>query len=258
MTNEFQTRLDELRQRITRACGRAHRPSDSVRLLAVSKTFDARHVIRAILGRQIEFGENYVQEALPKIQTLAAMKLRPVWHYIGPLQSNKTRAIAEHFDWAQTIDRLKVAERLSTQRPENLGPLNVCVQVNISAEDSKSGCTPAEAVGLCIAIARLPGLRLRGLMSIPAPAEEPQRSRPGFKAMNDLFQMIRHGGDVDPMTFDTLSMGMSDDFEVAIEEGATLVRIGSALFGARPKNSQPSAVELPASAPDTESGSQDQ
>ncbi len=235
MTNEIQARLLDLRQRITRACERAHRPSDAVRLLAVSKTFGAPAVISAILGRQIEFGESYVQEALPKIQALAAMKLRPVWHYIGPLQSNKTRAIAEHFDWAQTIDRLKVAERLSTQRPGKLGPLNVCVQVNISAEASKSGCTPAEAVPLCIAIARLPGLRLRGLMGIPAPVESPEQARPTFQAMRALFEMIRQGGDVDPAAFDTLSMGMSDDFEVAIEEGSTLVRIGSALFGERVK-----------------------
>lgn len=233
MTNEIQDRLEPLRDRIRRACERAHRPADSVRLLAVSKTFDSRSVIGAILARQIEFGESYVQEAIPKIEALAAMRLRPVWHYIGPLQSNKTRAIAEHFDWVQTIDRLKVAERLSTQRPRELGPLNVCVQVNISAEESKSGCIPAEAVPLCIAVARLPGLRLRGLMAIPAPVDEPPQARPSFQSMRALFEMIRNGGDVDPAAFDTLSMGMSDDFEVAIEEGATLVRIGSALFGQR-------------------------
>ena len=233
MTNPIQSRLEQLRERINHACARARRPSDSVRLLAVSKTFDARHLISAILGRQVEFGENYVQEALPKMETLAALKLQPVWHYIGPMQSNKTRAIAEHFDWAQTIDRLKVAERLSTQRPQQRMPLNVCVQVNVSAEQSKSGCTPAEAVALCIAISRLRGLHLRGLMAIPAPTADPEQSRPFFRQMRELFDMIRHGGDVDPLAFDTLSMGMSEDFEVAIEEGATLVRLGSALFGQR-------------------------
>ena len=233
MTNEIQARLEGLRQRIGHACARANRPADEVRLLAVSKAFGAPDLIAATLAGQNEFGENYVQEALTKINALGEAGLRPVWHFIGPMQSNKTRAIAEHFAWVHTIDRLKIAERLSTQRPEKLPPLEACVQVNVSAEDSKSGCTPAEAAALCAGVARLPRLRLRGLMAIPAPVERPEESRPHFRAVRALFESIRNGGGVDPQHFDTLSMGMSDDFEIAIEEGATLVRIGSALFGKR-------------------------
>jgi pyridoxal phosphate enzyme (YggS family) len=234
MNDEIHERLDDLRQRITRACVRGGRRPGGVELLAVSKTFDTQRVLAALRAGQSGFGENYTQEALPKIEALAAAGERPVWHFIGPMQSNKTRAVAEHFSWAHTVGRLKIAERLSAQRPAGLPALDVCVQVNISAEDSKSGCAPEAAAELCTAVAQLPRLRLRGLMAIPAPTAEPEAMRPAFRALRALFAQIRDAGRIDTACFDTLSMGMSDDFEIAIEEGATIVRIGSALFGRRP------------------------
>jgi len=164
---------------------------------------------------------------------MAAAPAGLVWHYIGPLQRNKTREIAAHFDWVHGIDRLMLAERLSDQRPPALPPLQVCVQVNISGEASKSGCSPQEAPSLCAAIARLPGLRLRGLMAIPAAVEWSADARPAFRAVSVLAARIRASAAFDSAAFDTLSMGMSDDFEIAIEEGATLVRVGTALFGPR-------------------------
>jgi len=216
-----------------KACARAGREPADVRLLAVSKGFGPAAVGAAAAAGHREFGENYAQEGAAKIAALAAAGRRDlVWHFIGPLQSNKTRLAAENFHWVQSVDRLKIAERLSAQRPPSLPPLNVCVQVNISGEASKSGCAPAEAAALCAALARLPRLRLRGLMAIPAPASG-EAVRPAFRALRELYEDIRGRGLVPAAEFDTLSMGMSADFEIAIEEGATLVRIGSAIFGPR-------------------------
>ena len=188
---------------------------------------------------QTAFGENYVQEGVEKIQQLS--KLRPwlEWHFIGPLQSNKTRDVAEHFDWVHSIDRLKIAERLSTQRGEfsDLGPLQVCVQINVSEEDSKSGISLKEVDALCDAITKLPHLVLRGLMAIPAPSDDVNQQCQSFAAVRECFVGIKakHSNDVGYDFFDTLSMGMSDDLEAAVTEGSTMVRIGSAIFGKRDK-----------------------
>lgn len=188
---------------------------------------------------QIAFGENYVQEGVVKIGQLA--KLRPwlEWHFIGPLQSNKTRDVAEHFDWVHSIDRIKIAERLSSQRGEfpDLGELQVCVQINVSEEDSKSGIPLEEVEALCNAIAKLPHLNLRGLMAIPAPSDDVNRQRQAFAAVRECFVGIKakHSTDDGYDFFDTLSMGMSDDMEAAIAEGSTIVRVGSAIFGKRAK-----------------------
>lgn len=209
------------------ACGRA---PGTVALLAVSKTWPAAAVRAAVAAGQTSFGENYVQEGVDKILQLRAEGFGQLdWHFIGPLQSNKTRLVAEHFDWVHSIDRLKIAQRLAAQRPSELAPLNVCVQVNISGEDSKSGCTPDEALALAQAVAVLPGLRLRGLMAVPAPAETLEAQREPLRRMKALFEQLRS---VEP-TVDTLSMGMSHDLEAAVEAGATLVRIGTAIFGQR-------------------------
>lgn len=223
-----------------RACGRS--PAD-VELLAVSKTFDADAVLALAATGQEAFGENYVQEALPK---MAAVRDRwplrasgrsqrpgeaPRWHFIGPIQSNKTRAIAESFDWVHTIDREKVARRLSEQRPAGLAPLQACVQVDVSGEAGKSGCEPSEAVALGQAIAAMPGLRLRGVMAIPAPTDDATLQRAQFARVRAVFEAMRAAG----LAVDTLSMGMSGDLEAAIAEGATIVRVGTALFGARPR-----------------------
>lgn len=195
--------------------------------MAVSKTFGADAVREAAQAAQTDFGENYVQEALAKIEATRGLNL--TWHFIGPIQSNKTRDLAEHLDWVHSVDRLKIAQRLSDQRPADLSPLNVCVQVNISGEASKSGCAPAEAAALCRAIATLPRLRLRGLMAIPAPGSE----RAVFHRLKVLFEDIRQSGIEGAAEFDTLSVGMSDDFPLAIAEGATIVRVGSKIFGVR-------------------------
>ena len=230
-------RLTDIRRRLAAACDRAGRARDEVRLIAVSKTFPAAAVAEvAELGVQ-DFGESYMSEALDKIglaESLAGERLG--WHFIGPIQGNKCRALAGAFGWAHGLDRLKIAERLSELRSAHadLPPLRVCVQVNISGETSKGGVAPGEAAALCAAVARLPGLHLRGLMCIPAPVDEPGQSRPAFRALRTLRDAIRTSGAVDATAFDQLSMGMSDDYEVAIEEGATMVRIGSALFGRRP------------------------
>ncbi len=215
------------------ACGRA---PQSVRLLAVSKTFGADAVLEAIAAGQRAFGENYLQEALEKqaavAQALAGQALPGAaleWHFIGPIQSNKTRPIASHFAWAHTVDRLKIAQRLSEQRPAELGPINICLQVNISGEASKSGATPQELPDLARQVAALPNVRLRGLMAIPEPEDDPLRQRAAFARVRALFEQLRAGG----LELDTLSMGMSADLAAAIAEGATIVRIGSAIFGAR-------------------------
>lgn len=205
-------------------CGRA--PQD-IELLAVSKTFSADAVREAYDAGQRLFGENYVQEGLDKIAALQDLQI--AWHFIGPIQSNKTRPIAEHFDWVHGIERLKIAERLSAQRPAGLPPLQVCLQVNVSGEASKSGVTPDEAETLAHDIAALPNLHLRGLMTVPAPSDDIAEQRAAFAQLRVLFERLKRDG----LQLDTLSMGMSHDFPAAIAEGATLVRIGSAIFGNR-------------------------
>ncbi len=209
------------------ATAAAQRAAGAVRLLAVSKGCPAEALAAAYAAGQREFGESYVKEALAKQDQLRALPL--VWHFIGPLQSNKTRAIAEHFDWVHGIDRDKLALRLAEQRPATLPPLQVCVQVNISAEASKSGCAPQEVPALCAAVAAQPRLRLRGLMAIPAPGGADPRAP--FRRLRELHESLRRQG----YELDTLSAGMSDDLEAAIAEGSTLVRIGTAIFGQRPQ-----------------------
>lgn len=215
---------------MARACVLAQRGVDSVTLLAVSKTFDAAAVREAATAGQRAFGENYVQEALDKITALADLRAALEWHLIGPLQSNKTRVVAEGFDWVHSVDRLKIAQRLSEQRPAHLPPLQVCLQVNISGEASKSGLAVAEVAAVAAEVARLPRLRLRGLMAIPEPAADSQAQRAPHRALRELLAAVnaQHG-----LALDTLSMGMSADLEAAVLEGATIVRVGSAIFGAR-------------------------
>lgn len=206
------------------ACGRA--PQD-IGLLAVSKTFPADAVREACAAGQRRFGENYVQEGIDKIAALRDLQIE--WHFIGPIQSNKTRPIAEHFDWVHGIERLKIAERLSAQRPTHLPPLQVCLQVNVSGEASKSGAAPEEVEALALQVAKLPNLRLRGLMAIPAPTDDAAAQRAAFAQLRASFEKLKDAG----LQIDTLSMGMSHDFPSAVAEGATLVRIGTAIFGAR-------------------------
>lgn len=222
-------KLQETTQRIATACSKAGRPVDSVTLLAVTKTFSATVVREAHAAGLRRFGENYVQEGLDKIDALADLRPQLEWHLIGPLQSNKTRPVAENFDWVHSVDRLKIAQRLAEQRPAQLPPLNVCLQVNISGEASKSGLAPAEVADLAQAVAALPRLRLRGLMAVPEPAADLEAQRVPHRALARLFAQLRERG----LDLDTLSMGMSADLEAAVLEGATLVRVGSALFGAR-------------------------
>jgi PLP dependent protein len=218
-----------VRGRIARACAAVRRPVESVTLLAVGKTFDAAALREAHAAGQRAFGENYVQEALAKIAALADLRPRLEWHLIGPLQANKTREVAAAFDWVHGIDRLKVAERLSTQRPAGLAPLQVCLQVNISGEASKSGLRPEEVAPIAHAVAALPHLTLRGLMAIPEPAAGVEAQRRPHRALRELLDALRTQG----LALDTLSMGMSGDLEAAIAEGATIVRVGTAIFGAR-------------------------
>ncbi|AUH53021.1 YggS family pyridoxal phosphate-dependent enzyme [Chromobacterium sp. ATCC 53434] len=227
MTDSLSARLEQLRARLAAACAAAGRPRDAVALLAVSKTFPAADV-RAAHGCGLSaFGENYVQELQQKSEALADLAIE--WHFIGPLQSNKTRIVAERAHWAHSIDRLKIAERLSVQRPDDLPALNVCVQVNVSGEDSKSGCAPEEAAALARAVAALPRLRLRGLMCVPEPTEDAARLAAQFAGLRRLQQALQAEG----LPLDTLSMGMSADLELAVAEGATVVRVGSAIFGRR-------------------------
>jgi PLP dependent protein len=221
--------LEEVRQRITAATASASRPANAVQLLAVSKTFPAADVEAAFTAGQRAFGENYVQEALTKIADLAHLRAQIEWHFIGPLQSNKTRTVAETFDWVHSIDRLKIAQRLSEQRPGNMAALNVCLQVNVSGEASKSGVSPDEAPELARQIAALPHLVLRGLMAIPEPGATLDEQRAPHRRLRELFDSLRAQG----LELDTLSMGMSADLEAAIFEGSTMVRIGTAIFGAR-------------------------
>lgn len=219
--------ISTVRDQITKATTSCRRPSGSVALLAVTKTQTPEKLREAYAAGQREFGENYVQEALGKIQTLDLPGL--VWHFIGPIQSNKTTDIAAHFDWVHSVERLKIARRLSQQRPENLPPLNVCIQVNLSQEDSKSGVTLEDTAALCEQITRLPRLRLRGLMAIPAPCAEYAQQREVFAPLAMLFKELQGRFE----QFDSLSIGMSADYEAAIAEGSTIVRVGTAIFGAR-------------------------
>ncbi|HWP19054.1 MAG TPA: YggS family pyridoxal phosphate-dependent enzyme [Burkholderiaceae bacterium] len=221
--------IQQVQERIARACERAGRPVESVTLLAVSKTFDADCVRQAHATGLWRFGENYVQEAVQKMDALADLRPHLEWHLIGPLQSNKTRVVAERFDWVHSVDRLKIAERLSAQRPGSLPPLQVCLQVNISGESTKSGLAPHEVREAAHAVARLPRLVLRGLMAIPEPAGDEAAQRAPHRALRDLLEQLRHDG----LALDTLSMGMTQDLEAAILEGATLVRVGTAIFGRR-------------------------
>jgi len=225
----IELKLQQVLQRIERACVQAKRPVQSVTLLAVSKTFGADVVREAHAAGQRAFGENYVQEALAKITGLATLEPRVAWHLIGPLQSNKTREVAAAFDWVHSIDRLKIAERLSAQRPAHLEPLQLCLQVNVSGEASKSGVAPHDLPALARAVAALPRVRLRGLMSIPEPVDDFDAQRMPHRRLRELLETLRADG----LALDTLSMGMSADLEAAIAEGATMVRVGSALFGAR-------------------------
>ena len=219
--------LQHVRARIATACQRAGRGVEEVTLLAVSKTFGADAVRAAAAAGQRAFGENYIQEGVEKIAALRDLGL--MWHCIGPIQSNKTRLVAEHFDWVHTVDRLKIAERLSAQRPADRPPLNVCIQVNIDGGANKSGVAPGDALALARAVAALPQLKLRGLMSIPEVAPDFEAARAVHAGARALFDQLNADG----LGLDTLSMGMSDDLEAAIAAGSTMVRIGTAIFGSR-------------------------
>ena len=225
----LEERLRAVQARIARACAESGREFASVSLLAVSKMQPAQAVREAQAAGQRAFGENYVQEALDKQAALADLRTALEWHLIGPLQSNKTRVVAEAFDWVHSVDRLKIALRLSDQRPAGLPPLNVCLQVNISGEASKSGLVPQEVLEVATAVAALPRLRLRGLMAIPEPAQGFEAQRAPHHALRRLLESLNQQG----LGLDTLSMGMSDDLEAAVAEGSTLVRVGTAIFGAR-------------------------
>ncbi|QIW14883.1 YggS family pyridoxal phosphate enzyme [Pasteurellaceae bacterium RH1A] len=220
--------INQIQAQICNFCQKSHRLPGEVRLLAVSKTKPFEAIEEAILAGQTSFGENYVQEGVEKIAHFAG-KYDLEWHFIGPLQSNKTRLVAEHFDWMQTLDRAKIAHRLNEQRPAHLPPLNVLIQINISDEASKSGIAPEEMLALAQEIAHLPCLKLRGLMAIPQPETDIEAQKVSLRKMKNLFEQLQAQFE----GVDTLSMGMSDDMEAAIECGSTMVRIGTAIFGAR-------------------------
>ncbi len=227
--SSIEAKLQQVRTRIATACEHVQRPVQSVTLLAVTKTFGPQSVRDAHAAGQLAFGENYVQEAIEKIEALTDLRDRIEWHLIGPLQSNKTRVVAANFDWVHSVDRFKLAERLSAQRPPGLAPLQVCLQVNISGEASKSGVAPDDVLALAREVSALPHLRLRGLMAIPEPAGDFEAQRAPHRALARLLYELNGAG----LTLDTLSMGMSADLEAAIAEGATIVRVGTAIFGAR-------------------------
>jgi pyridoxal phosphate enzyme (YggS family) len=224
---EIETNLQSIWLRMAKACEAAARDPASVHLLAVSKTFAAEAVAQAHAAGQCDFGENYIQEGVEKIQALAHLPL--VWHCIGPIQSNKTRLVAEHFDWVHSVDRLKIAQRLSEQRPAARGPLQVCMQVNVDGGPTKAGVPPEQAAALASQIASLPGLRLRGIMSIPEPAPDFASALAVHQQSLALYEALNAQG----FGLDTLSLGMSADLEAAILAGSTMVRVGSAIFGAR-------------------------
>lgn len=223
--------IEIVRSGIAEAAKVAGRDPSSIMLLAVSKTFDAAAVIDAADAGQQAFGENYLQEAIDKQAAVKALRpdLSLEWHFIGPIQSNKTRPIAEHFAWAHAVDREKIARRLSEQRPDHLPPLNICLQVNVSGESSKSGVTPEDLLPLAKAVTQMPHLTLRGLMTIPEPADDIEAQRKPFALLHELQQQLATQG----IVTDTLSMGMSADMQAAIAEGASIVRIGTAIFGQR-------------------------
>lgn len=226
--NQIAQQLAQVHARIAQAEQRFGRPEGSVTLVAATKTCSVAAIRAAIACGQRVFGENYLQEALPKIRELESENLE--WHFIGPIQSNKTRDIATHFDWVHSVARLKIAQRLNQQRPPELPPLNVCLQINISGEASKSGTTPEELAELAAAVAEMPRLSLRGLMTLPALNSDFEAQRRPFRTLHQLWEGLRQKG----LALDTLSIGMTDDLEAAIAEGATLVRVGTAIFGARP------------------------
>ncbi|MGK0440869.1 MAG: pyridoxal phosphate enzyme (YggS family) [Pseudohongiellaceae bacterium] len=227
MSNTIESNLIKLQQRISLAEQKHQRDHGSVQLMAVSKTKPAEAIRQAVAAGAYHIGENYLQEALDKIDTLRALHI--CWHFIGPIQSNKTRPIAEHFDWVHGVDRLKIAKRLSEQRPTGLPPLNICLQVNVNDEESKSGVKLDQLTELASAITELPNIQLRGLMAIPKATDDEQEQRANFAVVNTAFNMLR-----DTITsMDTLSIGMSGDMEAAIAEGSTIVRIGTDIFGAR-------------------------
>jgi PLP dependent protein len=223
--------LLEVKERLDAAIAAAGRSMGSVQLLAVSKTQPAQRVRQAFDAGQRAFGENYVQEALDKIETLADLRAQLQWHFIGPLQSNKTRPVAETFDWVHSVDRLKTAQRLAEQRPAHLPPLQLCLQVNLAGEASKSGVAPSDVLALATAVAALPRTRvvLRGLMSIPEPTPTREQQRLPHRALRELLDALKAQG----LALDTLSMGMSADLEAAVDEGSTVVRVGTAIFGVR-------------------------
>ncbi len=222
-------KLQQVHERVARACAQAGRAVQSVTLLSVSKTFGPEAVREAFAAGEHRFGENYVQEGADKIAQLSDLRERIEWHLIGPLQSNKTRVVAEQFDWVHSVDRLKIAQRLSEQRPAHLPPLQLCLQVKVSGEASKSGLHPAEVADVARAVAALPRITLRGLMAIPEPTASFESQRVPHRALRELMQSLQAAG----LALDTLSIGMSADLEAAIMEGATMVRIGNAIFGER-------------------------
>jgi pyridoxal phosphate enzyme (YggS family) len=227
--------LQSVKARIEQACAAAHRPVNEVTLLAVSKTFGPEAVREAAAAGQAAFGENYIQEGIEKIALLADLKLQ--WHCIGPVQSNKTRLVAAHFDWLHTVDRLKIAQRLSEQRPETLAPLQVCIQVNVDGGANKSGVAPEEALALAREVAQLPRLVLRGVMSIPEPQPDFAAQKAVHLRVRRVFDELREAG----LPLDTLSLGMTADLEAAIHAGSTMVRVGTAIFGGRPARSATSS-----------------
>ena len=227
MSNQVSDKLQHVRQRIELAAESVGRPAGAVKLLAVSKTMPAQAVREAYAAGQLAFGENYIQEAIDKMAALSDLTLE--WHCIGPVQSNKTQLVASNFDWVHSIDRLKIAERLSAQRPAHLPPLQVCIQVNIDGGANKSGVAPQDLLALAQAVKKLPHLQLRGLMTIPEPAETDAATRAVHRQTKELFDSLNAAG----LSLDTLSMGMTADLEAAIAEGSNCVRVGTAIFGSR-------------------------
>lgn len=231
----IKSNLAKVLERLSEAAIASGRSPADTQLLAVSKTFPASDVRLAFEAGQRSFGENYVQEGVAKIAELNDIRNQIQWHFIGPLQSNKSKDVAEHFDWVHSIDRLKIAQRLNDQRPDQLEPLNVCIQVNISGETSKSGVEPSELTELCASISAMPKLRLRGLMSIPEPTDNVEQQKADHKQLCELFNNLKANPLLQSLSsdFDTLSMGMSSDLAAAVAEGSTMVRVGTAIFGKR-------------------------
>jgi pyridoxal phosphate enzyme (YggS family) len=225
--SEICARLQSLKEAIRATADRFGRPRESVNLLAVSKAQPLEKILEAFDCGQRAFGENYAQELAAKAEAVAGHPIE--WHFIGPIQSNKTQTIARYADWVHSVDRLKIAQRLGAQRPDDRPPLQVCLQVNVSHEQSKSGVAPDEVLGLARQVAGLPGIRLRGLMTVPAPSADPAEQRAAFAVLAGLLAQLRAEG----LELDTLSMGMSGDWEAAVAEGATWIRVGTAIFGER-------------------------